>query len=100
MVSSVLRLLRAAGGVLSFDYDGSAAALSDRLRAFRIAPSLGGAHSLVTWPNAVTHAGLSAEEQAAAGLGSGLVRLALGLEDAESLWTDLERALDYSGTMD
>ncbi len=92
------RLLVASGGVLSFDYAGSAAALSDRLQAFRIAPSLGGAHSLVTWPNAVTHAGLSPSEQVAAGLGTGLVRLALGLEDVETLWADLERALDYSGT--
>jgi len=92
------RLLSAGGGVLSFDFDGSAAALSDRLERFRVAPSLGGAHSLVTWPNAVTHAGLSPQEQAAAGLGGGLVRLALGLEDVDSLWSDLTQALDQSGT--
>lgn len=87
------RLLDGVGGVLSFEIAGSAAALSDRLRRFRIAPSLGGPHSLVTWPSAVTHAGLSAQEQADAGLGGGLVRLALGLEDTDVLWADLTQAL-------
>jgi methionine-gamma-lyase len=91
------RLLKAGGGVLSFEVAGSAGAVIDRLQCFKIAPSLGGPHSLVTWPSGVTHAGLSSAERQAAGLSDGLLRLALGLEDVDVLWADLVQALQAAG---
>ncbi len=84
------------GGMLSFvlrgDMQATAAAV-DRLELFSIAPSLGGVESLVTQPVTTTHHGLSAEERARRGISDGMVRLSVGLEDAEDLWADLDRAL-------
>ncbi len=77
-----------------FDGDASAtAAVVDRLRLFTIAPSLGGAESLVTQPITTTHHGVSPEDRARRGIDDGMVRLSCGLEDAEDLWADLEMAL-------
>lgn len=90
------RLLRGAGGVLSFEVAGGdekAAAVANRLARFDHAPSLGGVRSLVTWPAGVSHHALSAEERRHSGLPSGLLRLALGIEPVEELWADLEQAL-------
>jgi methionine-gamma-lyase len=42
----------------------------------------------------MTHAGLSAEEKRAFGISDGLVRLSVGIENAEDLWWDLEQALE------
>lgn len=85
------------GGMLSFVYDGDAqqtAAVVDRLRLFSIAASLGGAESLVTQPITTTHHGMTPEERSRRGIVDGLVRLSCGLEDAEDLIRDLERALE------
>jgi cystathionine gamma-synthase/methionine-gamma-lyase len=90
------RQMRGFGGMVSFLFDGDAhatAARVDRLRLFTIAPSLGGAESLVTQPITTTHHGLSPDERARRGIDDGMVRLSCGLEDAHDLWDDLERAL-------
>ncbi|MGM0701013.1 MAG: trans-sulfuration enzyme family protein [Pseudomonadota bacterium] len=84
------------GGMLSIEIDGggdAATAVADRLELFALAPSLGGAESLVTQPCTTTHHGLPAEERARRGIPDGLLRLSVGLEDSADLIADLEQAL-------
>jgi cystathionine beta-lyase/cystathionine gamma-synthase len=91
------------GGVIGFELDGgyaAAEAFINRLKHFEIAASLGGTSSLVTWPAGVTHAGMSAEALAEAGIDQGLVRIAVGLEAPELLWQDLAGALSARSTSD
>ena len=63
------------------------------LTQFKVAASLGGTCSLVTWPAGVTHAGLSPEQRAQAGIADGLIRVAVGVEDPSVLWSDMSDAL-------
>jgi cystathionine gamma-synthase len=89
--------MRGHGGMLSFLVDGDAAttaAVVDRLRVFSIAASLGGAESLVTQPITTTHHGLDPAERARRGIADSMVRLSVGLEDADDLIGDLAHALD------
>ncbi len=83
------------GGVLSFEVDSAldAARMVDRLEHIAVAPSLGGVHSLITWPAGVTHANVSEQEQRKAGILPGLLRLAVGVEDVAELRADLDQAL-------
>jgi cystathionine gamma-synthase len=84
------------GAMLSFEVRGGSAAAGcflEALRLFNLAESLGGIESLVAHPETMTHAEMSAEARAAAGITSGLIRLSVGLEDAENLIADLEQAL-------
>ena len=84
------------GGMLSLEVaDGGEAAtqVADRLKLFALAPSLGGAESLVTQPCTTTHHGLTPEERARRGISDAMLRLSVGLEDAEDLIADLEQAL-------
>jgi len=91
------RQMKGFGGVLSFELDGTtrqASAVVDRLRVFRVAPSLGAVESLALQPAATTHSKLSPEERQAAGIADTLVRLACGIESADDLVEDLRQALD------
>ncbi len=84
------------GGMLSIEVAGTgedATRVADRLRLFALAPSLGGAESLVTQPCTTTHHGLTPEERARRGISDALLRLSVGLEDAEDLIADLQQAL-------
>ncbi len=84
------------GGVLSFELPGTLTATQgfvNRLRLPLQAPSLGGVESLVTRPATTSHVGMTAEQRAAAGIGDGLVRFSVGLEDFEDLRQDFEQAL-------
>ena len=63
------------------------------LQVFTLAQSLGGAESLAAIPATMTHAAMSPDARAEAGVSDGLVRLSAGLEDAEDLWADLSAAL-------
>jgi cystathionine beta-lyase/cystathionine gamma-synthase len=65
----------------------------DRLTIPLHAPSLGGPETLVTRPASSSHVGLSPEERARIGIGDGLVRVSIGLEDAGDLIEDFGRAL-------
>jgi methionine-gamma-lyase len=67
--------------------------LIDAVRLISIAVSLGDIESLVQHPASMTHATYSPEELAAAGISEGLVRMAVGLEDADDLVADLDQAL-------
>jgi cystathionine beta-lyase/cystathionine gamma-synthase len=60
------------------------------LRIFACAESLGGVESLAEHPAIMTHASLPAEARRALGIGDGLLRLSVGLEDAADLRADLE----------
>ena len=59
-----------------------------------IAASLGGVESLATQPVTTTHHGLSDEERARRGINGAMIRLSVGLEDADDLIADLEQALE------
>jgi cystathionine gamma-synthase len=90
------RQMKGFGGMLTIEVKGGGAAatrVADRLRLFALAPSLGGAESLVTQPCTTTHHGLSAEERARRGITDGMLRLSVGLEDAADLIEDLDNAL-------
>jgi len=84
------------GGVLSFEVEGNGEAakrLSEALRLFTLAPSLGGTDSLVTIPVLTSHGMISAEQRAKMGVTEQLIRLSVGIENAGDLIADLEQAL-------
>jgi cystathionine beta-lyase/cystathionine gamma-synthase len=90
------RQMRQFGTVLAFELAGGRSAvrrLLDRVRIARCATSLGGPETLLCHPMTTTHAGLTPDEQAATGVTDGLVRISVGLEDADDLVTDLTDAL-------
>src|SRR5690606_34312939 len=84
------------GAMLSFELAGGEAAVRafvDSLRWFTLAESLGGVESLVAHPATMTHAAMSPEARARAGISDGLLRLSVGIEAGEDLLADLEAAL-------
>ncbi len=84
------------GGMLSIEVDGgqqAAEKVADSLKVFLLATSLGGVESLVSQPSATSHHGLSREERLKRGIGDGMLRLSVGLEDAADLIQDLNDAL-------
>jgi cystathionine beta-lyase/cystathionine gamma-synthase len=88
------------GGMLSFEVDGGVAAAREVARAtrlFTLAESLGGVESLIELPALMTHASLPAERRAEIGIDDGLVRLSVGIEDADDLIADLDQALSSAG---
>ena len=90
------RQMRQFGTVLAFEHSGGRDAVSelfDRLELARCATSLGGPETLVCHPMTTTHASLSPVEQASMGVTDGLVRISVGLEDADDLIADFARSL-------
>ena len=90
------RTLEGFGGMVGMELAGGPRAAERCLRALRLithAPSLGGVESLVSEPRFTSHAMLTPEERAAAGIPDGFLRLSLGLEDAPDLIEDLARGL-------
>jgi cystathionine beta-lyase/cystathionine gamma-synthase len=84
------------GGVLSFEVEGSgddARRLAESLHLFTLAPSLGGVDSLVTIPVLTSHAMISAEHREKMGVTEQLIRLSVGIENADDLIADLEQGL-------
>ncbi len=84
------------GGMISFEIDGDLAAAKrflENLRIFSLAESLGGVESLAESPALMTHASLSQEERGKIGISDMLVRLSVGIEDAEDLIKDIETAM-------
>jgi len=83
------------GGMVSFEVDGSgedARRLSEALNLFTLAPSLGGVDSLVCIPVLTSHAMISAEQRERMGVTEQLIRLSVGIENADDLIADLEHA--------
>jgi methionine-gamma-lyase len=68
--------------------------MMDRVRLATLAVSLGGVETLIEHPASMTHAGMSREDRETAGIGDGLVRYAVGIEDLEDLIADLKQALE------
>ena len=66
----------------------------DATRLISITANLGDTKSTITHPASTTHGRISAEARKAAGIGDGLVRVAVGLEAVEDLKADLARGLD------
>jgi cystathionine beta-lyase/cystathionine gamma-synthase len=92
------RVLDAPGAMISFEVrDGLVARrIYDRFQYFVRAASLGEVSSLVTHPASFSHRGVPADERARLGITDGLLRLSIGIEDADDLEADLGRALAAS----
>ena len=85
------------GAMLSFELHGGVPAVRaflDGLRCHTLAESLGGVESLVAHPATMTHAAMSAQARAAAGISDGMLRLSVGIESLDDLADDLRDALD------
>ena len=90
------RQMKGFGGMLTIEIRGGGVAatrVADKLKLFALAPSLGGVESLATQPCTTTHHGLTPEERARRGISDAMLRLSVGLEDAEDLIADLKQAL-------
>lgn len=84
------------GAMLSFDLAGGTEAVRkvvEAVQVFSLAESLGGVESLIAHPATMTHAAMSPEARAIAGIGDGLLRLSVGLESEADLLADLDQAL-------
>jgi cystathionine beta-lyase len=86
------------GGIVSFslknDTEEVAVKFVTSTKLFKLAESLGGVKSLLCHPANMTHKSIPAAKRRAAGVADSLVRLSVGLEDAEDLIADLEQALN------
>ncbi len=83
-------------GMVSFTLKGGAEAAYaavQKTEVFHFAESLGGVESLITHPASMTHAAIPKEQREARGVTDGLLRLSVGIEDADDLVADLERAI-------
>ena len=88
---------QAAGGILSFELKGgqpAAWSVIDSTRMLSITANLGDTKTTITHPATTTHGRLTPEQRGEAGIGNGLVRVAVGLEDIRDIQVDLARGLD------
>ena len=84
------------GGIVTFFIEGGLAearSFLERCRVFALAESLGGVESLVDHPAIMTHASVPEERRRELGISDSLIRLSVGIEDADDLIADLEQAL-------
>jgi cystathionine beta-lyase/cystathionine gamma-synthase len=85
------------GGMISFtlkdEHEEAARKLMSSTKLFSLAESLGGVESLINHPATMTHASIPREERIKNGLSDSLIRLSVGIEDAEDLIADLEQAI-------
>ena len=91
------RQMRGFGGMVTVALNGGLAGAKrflERTQLFTLAESLGGVESLIEHPAIMTHASVPAEVRAALGIDDGLVRLSVGIEDADDLIDDLRSALE------
>ncbi len=90
--------MRGFGGMISFTLKGNhledALAVVKKVELFALAESLGGVESLIGHPATMTHASIPKEEREKSGVVDSLIRLSVGVEDAEDLIEDLRQALD------
>jgi cystathionine gamma-lyase len=78
---------------LKDDKPETANTLLSSTKIFALAESLGGVESLINHPASMTHASIPREERIKNGLSDSLIRLSVGIEDAEDLVADLEQAI-------
>lgn len=91
------RQMKGFGGVLSFELKGDlnrTIRFVDSLKLALLAPSLGGAETLVSQPSTASHFFMNPEERRKAGISDSLIRLAVGIEDADDIISDLGQAFD------
>lgn len=84
------------GGILSLEIAGDREAawrVIDAVKLCSITGNLGDARTTITHPATTTHGRMSSEDREIAGIGEGLIRLAVGLEDVQDIQNDLEQAL-------
>lgn len=87
---------RGYGGMITMFLKGGLAesrAMLEKTKLFALAESLGGVESLIEHPGIMTHASVPADQRAKLGISDSLVRLSVGIEDADDLIADLERAI-------
>ncbi|MFR4978093.1 MAG: PLP-dependent transferase, partial [Butyricicoccus sp.] len=87
-----------AGSIFTIEVAGGAQAAQqfiDRLQLFSLLANVADAKSLVIHPASTTHAQMNLEEQEAAGIRPGTVRLSIGLEHIEDILEDLKQALEH-----
>ena len=90
-----------AGGVLSFEVDGTGAdarRVTEALNLFTLAPSLGGVESLVSIPVLTSHAMIAPEARRKMGVTDQMIRLSVGIENVDDLIADLEKGLAVVAT--
>lgn len=95
-----MRQMAAGGTIMAINVEGGrpqAHALLDALELIDISNNIGDSRSLMTHPASTTHAGLAEEVRLAMGVGEGMLRLNVGLEDPQDLIEDLDRALTAAG---
>lgn len=89
--------MRGFGGMISFELKDNAVDAAKKVlsstKLFSLAESLGGVESLINHPATMTHASIPREERIKNGLSDSLIRLSVGVEDAEDLIADLEQAI-------
>ncbi len=90
------------GGMLSFEVDGDyqrAKRVAESTHLFQLAVSLGAVESLIEQPASMSHASYDPADRLAHGIQDSLIRLSVGLEDVDDLWTDLDQALAQVGAI-
>jgi len=88
---------RTGGGIISFDVNGGRDAawhVIDSTHILSITANLGDTKTTITHPATTTHGRLSPEERVSAGIGDGLIRIAVGLENPDDIRRDLERGFE------
>ncbi len=90
------RQMKKGGGLVAFEIKGGVAAgrqFLDKLKMFSLSANLGDTRTIATHPASTTHAKLSPEARAAAGITDGLIRISVGLEHIEDILGDLKQAI-------
>lgn len=93
------RQMKGFGGMISFELKGDlerAKRMISSTKIFSLAESLGGVESLIGHPASMTHGSIPREERLKSGLVDGLIRLSVGIEDAQDLIDDLDQAITKS----
>lgn len=89
--------MRDFGGMISFTLKDNSIEAANKVlcatKLFSLAESLGGVESLINHPASMTHASIPREERIKNGLSDGLIRLSVGIEDADDLIEDLKMAI-------
>lgn len=91
--------MKAGGGIVCFELKGgieSGRKFMDALQILSLTPNLGDSRSIASHPASTTHGKLTEEERRSVGITPGLIRISVGLEDAEDIISDIEQALDKS----
>ncbi|TVQ38339.1 MAG: PLP-dependent transferase [Wenzhouxiangella sp.] len=93
------RQMNGPGSVLAFEVNGgyaAAAAVMASVTLMTPAVSLGSVDTLIQHPAALTHRVMNEDDRQQCGIGTGLLRLSIGLEEPEDLWHDLDQALEQA----